>query len=316
MSDGKPSYTDFKDPFDLLNELRNMGLERIYKNTFARGNRSAIEDENSGTIRTTVGKTFTPNYRLQADAPSSMWEARQGSGRTLPPPGEINFNRDYGDPGIDRRELKRFGSAAKKVGESLQSMTKVFYDRRQADKKAKEDFTAIESLRPSIARLHKINEEMGTTKQQMEDLSMSVKQQKLDEKHRKQVEREDAAAKKAQPPQPPVAPATTPTSEPLSTTDKIRRNARGTYSKGTNTETLKLATSPAVGEQPIGEQPVTGAQPMAPQAEQKQPARIKKMAMRAAPPAEVKPKPKSAQASAKPKRPTLKATPKQPLDEK
>lgn len=283
-------FTDFKDPFDLLTDLHTTRLRMVYENTFARGNRSDMNTGYRERPSSSVGNVSSPNYRLPVDAPMTEWQARTGSGGVLPTPSPINYSRDYGDPGIDRGEWKRFGSALKPIGAAAQKLGEDFYERR---KKAK--------YQPLIDRLESINQEMGETKNQMEDVRLNLSETRMEERNRRQdlnaektrknaqtrqekqeqreqlqKEKQEQREKKASAvpappgaskvlpppypfiPNPPTSspsPGSTPPAglPPLSTIDKTREKAKTQYNRGGNTEVLQVSTAPAGGLQPIPE---------------------------------------------------------------
>lgn len=117
MAERQQRYTDFKDPFDLLTDLHSTRLRMIYQNEFAHGDRTDIAMGTRQYPNSGVGRVSSPNYNLGVNAPSSMFQAREGSGRVLPPAVQMNYTRDYGDRRIRDGELQRTASAISTMGD-------------------------------------------------------------------------------------------------------------------------------------------------------------------------------------------------------
>lgn len=181
-----PQYTDFRDPFDLLADLHNLGLERIYKNQFARGDRSAIEG--GGGARPGVGRTSSPNYNLGVNAPSSQWQAREGSGRVLPPAVQMNYTRDYGNSTVDDGTRDRLGSLVGSLGDiksryqnSIYKVRKQQQNRNIINAREKERVDAEqreaslqEASAPQLERLNELGNEMEDVQSQMDNTRLLI----------------------------------------------------------------------------------------------------------------------------------------------
>lgn len=174
-----PQYTDFRDPFDLLADLHNLGLERIYKNQFARGDRSAIEG--GGGARSGVGRTSSPNYNLGVNAPSSQWQAREGSGRVLPPAVQMNYSRDYGNSNVrggeERRLVKgieQYGNIWNRYKQDIGKLRKSQREKadEEATTRAEEERTA--QYAPQMERLGQLESEMADVEAQKEAVSNRI----------------------------------------------------------------------------------------------------------------------------------------------
>lgn len=178
MADSPQKYTNFKDPFDLLNELRNLGMERLYKNTFARGSREDMSMGYHEHPNSSIGKISSPQYNLGVNAPSTQWTPRQGSGGKLPNPVNINYERDFGNPGLDRRELKRIGTVAGPMASVAQSFISNISEIRRRQKKERqeqiENDQKTQEVAPQIKRLGELEQEMGDVQSQMENTRLRM----------------------------------------------------------------------------------------------------------------------------------------------
>lgn len=114
MAERKPVYTDFKDPFHLLNELRNVGLERVYKNAFAYGNRDDMNMGYSGQPSSQVGRMSMAQDRLNVNAPTRQFDRSVGSGSYKPSVPTYNVSLNYSQPKDgETPELDRVGTVAR-----------------------------------------------------------------------------------------------------------------------------------------------------------------------------------------------------------
>lgn len=167
-----PQYTDFRDPFDLLADLHNLGLERIYKNQFARGDRSAIEG--GGGPRPGVGRTSSPNYNLGVNAPSSQWQAREGSGRVLPPAVQINYSRDYGDSTVRGGELRRAVKGIEQYGNIWNRYKQDIGKLRTSQREKADQEARVSQYAPQMERLSQLESEMADVEAQKEAVSNRI----------------------------------------------------------------------------------------------------------------------------------------------
>lgn len=188
MAERQQRYTDFKDPFDLLTDLHSTRLRMVYQNEFARGDRSDIEMGTRAYPNSGVGRMSSPNYNLGVQAPSSSWEARQGSGRVLPPAVQMNYTRNYGNDTVDEGTRERIGSLLGPLTDigtryksnvskarRRQELKRIEGEKeraRQADLQAQADQDAREA--PMRERLAQLGEEEAQTVEQMENVRLRM----------------------------------------------------------------------------------------------------------------------------------------------
>jgi len=166
MAERKSVYTDFKDPFHLLNELRNVGLERVYKNSFAYGNRDDMSMGYSGQPSSQVGPTSRAQVRLDVNAPSRTFDRSVGSGSYKPNIRPYNVNLNYSRPDDGKTpELDRVGSVAR----PLLAIGAQYYrniqnirtqEREKAEAEALEEASDIAGA-PAMQKIENLNR-MGT----------------------------------------------------------------------------------------------------------------------------------------------------------
>lgn len=181
MADRQQRYTDFKDPFDLLTDLHSTRLRMVYQNEFARGDRSDIEMGTRAYPNSGVGRTFSPNYNLGVNAPSTQWQAREGSGRVLPPAVQMSYSRDYGDSTVRGRELQRTEQTIEKLGSSWSTYRKnIGKIRKENREKADAEATSraeeerVSQYAPQMERLDQLTSEMADVEAQKEALSNRI----------------------------------------------------------------------------------------------------------------------------------------------
>ena len=187
MAERQQRYTDFKDPFDLLTDLHSTRLRMIYQNEFARGDRSGIEMGTRAYPNSNVGRVNTPNYNLGAQAPSSMWQERQGSGRTLPPTVQMNYSRDYNDI-VNEGTRDRIGSLLGPLSEirtryqsnisktrRRQELKRIDSEQKQAKAAEEQDFQRrVDEAGPLFDRLNQLGKEEEETLGQIENTRLRL----------------------------------------------------------------------------------------------------------------------------------------------